>query len=130
MPNPLAHHPDMLIVKPDSLPRFWWLFPWSVCRQLHKNAVALRELCDRQETVMRVLRADFTNRRRWQIEHNESEHGVRYYFYDTYPCKSSSGDNYAHFRGKAYLYDGPSKSFAFETDPAKAIVRVNELNAR
>ena len=120
----------MLIVKPDSLPRFWWLYPWTVCRQLHKNAVALRSLCDRQETVMRVLRDDFKTRRHWKIEHNESDHGVRYYFYDTFPCNSASGVNYAHFRGKAYLYDAQSKSFAFETDPAKAITRVNELNAR
>jgi hypothetical protein len=43
----------MLIVKPDSLPRFWWLFPWSVARQLHKNAVALRALADRQDAVIR-----------------------------------------------------------------------------
>jgi hypothetical protein len=46
----------MLIVKPDSLPRFWWLYPWTVCRQLHKNAVALRSLVDRQDAVIRELR--------------------------------------------------------------------------
>ena len=42
----------MLIIKPDSLPRLWWLFPWSVCRQLHKNAVALREMADNQSTTI------------------------------------------------------------------------------
>ncbi len=46
----------MTIIRPDSLPRFWWLFPWTVCRQLHKNAVALRSLCDRQDAVIRELR--------------------------------------------------------------------------
>jgi hypothetical protein len=46
----------MHIIKPDSMPRFWWLFPWTVCRQLHKNAVALRSLCDRQDAVIRELR--------------------------------------------------------------------------
>jgi predicted metalloprotease with PDZ domain len=120
----------MLIIRPDSLPRFWWLFPWSIARQLHKNAVALQALADRQSEVMRVLREDYTARQRWQIEDNQSEHGVRYYFYDTDPHNWASGVSYTHFRGKAYLYDAESKSFAFETDPAKAILRVNELNAR
>ena len=43
----------MLIVKPDSLPRLWWLFPWSIARQLHKNAVAIRKLSDNQSTTIR-----------------------------------------------------------------------------
>jgi hypothetical protein len=43
----------MNIIKPDSMPRFWWLFPWSVARQLHKNAVAIRELSDNQSTTIR-----------------------------------------------------------------------------
>jgi hypothetical protein len=43
----------MTIIKPDSMPRFWWLFPWSVARQLHKNAVAIRELSDNQSTTIR-----------------------------------------------------------------------------
>ena len=116
----------MLIVRPDSLPRFWWLFPWTVCRQLHKNAVALRSLCDRQDAL---LRGAYTTRPRWQIEHNESSNGVRYYFHDTDP-EIDRAKPHINFRGKAYLYDGPSKYFAFETDPAKAITRVNELNAR
>jgi dsDNA-specific endonuclease/ATPase MutS2 len=37
----------MLIIRPDSLPRLWWLFPWSIARQLHKNAVALKAFSDR-----------------------------------------------------------------------------------
>jgi hypothetical protein len=52
MPDPLAHHPSMLIIRPDSLPRFWWLFPWSVARQLHKNSTALREMADNQSTTI------------------------------------------------------------------------------
>ena len=52
MPNPLAHHPSMLIVKSDSLPRFWWLFPWSMARQLHKNAVALKAMADRLDQAV------------------------------------------------------------------------------
>jgi hypothetical protein len=49
----------MLIVKPDSLPRLWWLFPWSVCRQLHKNAVALKALADADRCIdMQIRIAD------------------------------------------------------------------------
>jgi hypothetical protein len=36
----------MTIIRPDSLPRLWWLFPWSIARQLHKNAVALKAYAD------------------------------------------------------------------------------------
>jgi hypothetical protein len=54
----------MLIVKPDSLPRFWWLFPWTVCRQLHKNAVALKALADRQDDLLKDKAAP---RPRWSI---------------------------------------------------------------
>jgi hypothetical protein len=42
----------MLIIRPDSLPRFWWLFPWSVARQLHKNANALKAMSDRLDNAM------------------------------------------------------------------------------
>jgi hypothetical protein len=52
MPNPLAHHPSMLIIRPDSLPRLWWLFPWSIARQLHKNAVAVKAMADRLHDAM------------------------------------------------------------------------------
>jgi hypothetical protein len=44
----------MLIIKPDSLPPLWWLNPWSVCRQLHKNANALKALADRQDDLLRA----------------------------------------------------------------------------
>jgi hypothetical protein len=42
----------MLIIRPDSLPRLWWLFPWSVARQLHKNAVALKAMSDRLDNAV------------------------------------------------------------------------------
>ena len=76
MPDPLSHHPAMLIVKPDSLPRFWWLFPWSVCRQLHKNAVALRELCDKQGSDADALKAEVIrlahSRQHWMTKHDRA----------------------------------------------------------
>jgi hypothetical protein len=114
----------MLIIKPDSLPRLWWLNPWTVCRQLHKNANALKALADRQDDL---LRGAYTTRPRWQIVQNESEKGVEYFFHDTDP-DLTSGKARLHFHGKAFLYDGPIKYFAFETDPAKAIERVTDLN--
>ena len=53
MPDP-SHRPyhPMTIIRPDSLPRLWWLFPWSIARQLHKNAVALKALSDRLEQAV------------------------------------------------------------------------------
>jgi hypothetical protein len=42
----------MTIIRPDSLPRLWWLFPWSIARTLHKTAVAIRELSDNQSTTI------------------------------------------------------------------------------
>jgi len=72
MPDPLSHHADMLIIRPDSLPRFWWLNPWRVCRQLHKNAVALRELSDRQAAEVTSL----TSSRLHWIAKAERAHAV------------------------------------------------------
>lgn len=62
----------MLIIKPDSLPRLWWLFPWSVCRQLHRNAVALRELTDKQHAEVVILKS---SRQHWIAKH-EQAHAV------------------------------------------------------
>ena len=55
MPDP-SHRPyhPMTIIRPDSLPRFWWLFPWSVARQLHKNAVALKAYGDRADRAIEM----------------------------------------------------------------------------
>jgi hypothetical protein len=44
----------MTIIRPDSLPRLWWLFPWSVARQLHKNAVALKAYGDRADRAIEM----------------------------------------------------------------------------
>ena len=56
MPDP-SHRPyqPMTIIRPDSLPRLWWLFPWSIARQLHKNAVALKAMADRQDSVLKDM---------------------------------------------------------------------------
>lgn len=66
----------MLIVKSDSLPRLWWLFPWSVARQLHKNAVALRQLADTENAINRNLKAEVTrlahSREHWIAKHDRA----------------------------------------------------------
>jgi hypothetical protein len=80
----------MTIIRPDSLPRLWWLFPWSIARQLHKNAVALREMADNQSTTItnqanilgrymdqnRDLKADVTrlahSRDHWMNKHDRA----------------------------------------------------------
>jgi len=116
----------MLTIKPDSLPPLWWLFPWSYARQLHKNAVALKALSDRQDDL---LRGAYTTRPRWQIVPKEDANGVKYYFHDTDP-ELNRGKPYIPLRGKSFLYDGPSKDFVFTSDPAKAIARVTELNSK
>ncbi len=53
MPCP-SHRPynPMLIVKPNSKPRLWWLFPWSYARTLHTSANALRALSDRLDDAL------------------------------------------------------------------------------
>ena len=128
MPDPLSHHPAMLIIKPDSMPRFWWLVPWAYARQLHRNCVALKALCDRQDDV---LRGRYTTRPRWQIvpHINLAEGLAKFYFQDTDPELDRAKET-SVLRGKSFLYDGPSKSFVIETDPAKAIERLSELNAK
>ena len=80
MPDP-SHRPyaPMTIIKPDSMPRGWWLVPWAYARTLHRAANALRGLCDRLDDVNK-MQADVIvdqereiqrlkeNLRYWQIE--------------------------------------------------------------
>lgn len=123
MPDPTSHHPSMLRIT-DTLPPLWWLNPWGLCRSLHTSVRALKDLSDRQDDL---LRGKYTTRPRWIVERWESENGVRYYFHDTDP-DIDRGRPTALFRGKCYLYDAESKCFASETDPAKAIERLSDLN--
>ena len=116
----------MLIIRPNTMPRLWWLFPWSYARQLHRNCTALKALCDKQDDL---LRGAYTTRPRWEVERWEADYGVRYYFHDTDP-EADRGKPIALFKGEAYLYDPEAKHFAYETDPAKAIERLYELNAK
>jgi len=53
MPDP-SHRPykPMTIIRPDSLPRLWWLVPWAYARQLHRNCNALKALADRLDDAL------------------------------------------------------------------------------
>ena len=54
MPDPLAHSPDMLIVKGNTLPRFWWLTPWSTARSLASTVAALKAYADRADEALKA----------------------------------------------------------------------------
>jgi len=66
----------MTIIRPDSLPRLWWLFPWSIARQLHKNAVALQFMADKTENENRLLRMEVVglarSRDHWIAKHDRA----------------------------------------------------------
>jgi hypothetical protein len=66
----------MHIIKPDSLPRLWWLFPWSMARQLHKNATALKAMADADAATNQVLKAEVVrlahSRDHWLAKHDRA----------------------------------------------------------
>jgi len=58
MPDPTSHHPDMLIIKGQTLPRFWWLNPWTTARALAVTVNALRAYADRADAHIATLNAE------------------------------------------------------------------------
>jgi hypothetical protein len=42
----------MTIIRPNTKPPLWWLFPWSYAQTLHMAANALKALCDRQDDAL------------------------------------------------------------------------------
>ena len=56
MPDPLAHSPDMITIRPNKMPRLWWLFPWSYARVLHMSANALKAYADRLDDLLDIQR--------------------------------------------------------------------------
>ena len=59
----------MTIIRPDSMPRLWWLFPWSMARQLHRNANALKALTDKLDAEVTALRQ---SREHWIAKHDRA----------------------------------------------------------
>jgi hypothetical protein len=52
MPDPLAHSPDMITIRPNTKPPLWWLFPWAYARTLHMSANAVKAYADRLEDML------------------------------------------------------------------------------
>ena len=44
----------MRIIKSDSLPRLWWLNPWSTALYLHEAAFALKDYADRADRCVDI----------------------------------------------------------------------------
>lgn len=47
----------MTIIRPNSKPAFWWLFPWSYARVLHISANAVKAYADRLDDILDIQRS-------------------------------------------------------------------------
>jgi hypothetical protein len=112
----------MLIIKPDSMPRLWWLFPWSYARQLYRNANALKALCDRQDDL---LRSQTTTRPRWSIWISGLPGPERKYLFVDNDGKCENRLKGVHYGTPVHFYDGAFTSFK---DPEDAIIFCDRLN--
>jgi len=56
MPDPLAHSTDMITIRPNKMPAFWWLVPWAYARTLHMSANALKAYADRLDDLLDIQR--------------------------------------------------------------------------
>ena len=112
----------MTIIRPDSLPRLWWLFPWSIARQLHRNCNALKALADRQDDV---IRGKTQKRPRWSIFISGLPGPSRKYLF----LDNDATSKYPEL-GNALHYDGPLKAFTSFSDPEAAIIFCQHLNSQ
>ena len=117
MPDPLAHSPSMLIVRPNSMPPFWWLFPWSYARQLHRNCNALKALSDKQDDL---LRSQSSTRQRWSIWISGLPGPDRKYLFK---------DNDASGKNVGDLLHCVGSSWTIMKDPEDAIIFCDRLNS-
>lgn len=58
MPDPLSHNNDMLIIKPNQLPDFWWLNPWHHAKRLSKTVFALRDYADAHDDALTIAKSE------------------------------------------------------------------------
>ena len=47
----------MTIIRPNSMPRFWWLCPWAYAKTLHMSANALKAYADRLDDILDIQRS-------------------------------------------------------------------------
>ena len=57
MPDPLAHSPDMITIRPNKMPAFWWVCPWAYARVLHMSANAVKAYADRLDDILDIQRS-------------------------------------------------------------------------
>ena len=57
MPDPLAHSPDMITIRPNKMPAFWWVVPWAYARTLHISANAVKAYADRLDDILDIQRS-------------------------------------------------------------------------
>lgn len=57
MPDPLAHSPDMITIRPNKMPAFWWVCPWAYARTLHMSANAVKAYADRLDDILDIQRS-------------------------------------------------------------------------
>lgn len=119
----------MNIIRPDSMPRLWWLNPWATCRYLHKALVAVNALADRQDDLL-------TDRKKTRPRFSVFISGLpgperRYYFKD-HDAEETGFRKYGNsvVFGETLLYDGQSKDFVSYKDPEDAIIYCNRLNGK
>lgn len=55
MPDP-SHRPyePMTIIRPHTMPPFWWLVPWAYARTLHMSANALKAYADQADRTIEM----------------------------------------------------------------------------
>lgn len=46
----------MITIRPNSMPRLWWLFPWSYAKTLHMSANAVKAYADRLDDILDIQR--------------------------------------------------------------------------
>ena len=117
MPDP-SHRPynPMTIIRPNTKPPFWWLYPWSYARTMHTAANALKALCDRQDDL---LKDKVSTRPRWSIWISGLPgHDRKYLFKDNDAGGNNVGD----------LLHCVGGSWTIMKDPEDAIVFCDRLN--
>ena len=72
MPDANAHAAGLFVVRGTTLPRLWWLKPWSTARTLAVTVDALRSYADRADLAIKNAE---TSRLHW-MHRAERAHAV------------------------------------------------------
>ena len=46
----------LTVIRPNKMPRLWWLFPWSYAKTLHMSANAVKAYADRLDDILDIQR--------------------------------------------------------------------------